>query len=189
MRFYQVDDDLSVVGRWVLGSAVTPDGRAVDEYQFTEGIRVSVSGPLVMDVRCEGDTTDFTLAAFDVPVVSERVASALAAFDSACIQRIPVLFNRKLAEHFDILNVAKTVKCLDETRSDIQWRRDDNDSLDNAGGYQMVAKKVIRSDLAVDHPIFRLEGWSIALVVREDVKDALETLGVTGIVFIELETS
>ncbi len=37
-----------------------------------------------------------------------------------------------------------------------------------------------------DAKVFRTWGWSIALVVSEDIKDALERTGATGLQFTEV---
>jgi hypothetical protein len=45
---------------------------------------------------------------------------------------------------------------------------------------------VINSDKIGDAPNFRLWGWDM-IIVREDVKQAIEEAGITGCVFHEIE--
>jgi hypothetical protein len=86
-----------------------------------------------------------------------------------------------------VLNSLRVVRCLDEGRSEfIKWTEDDH-RADLAGQYRQVTKLVLeRSAIPVDAHFFRIDGWLVALVVSEVVKDAMERVGCFGAKFIEV---
>jgi hypothetical protein len=55
------------------------------------------------------------------------------------------------------------------------------------GTFRDVTKAVIDSKKIGDVPIFRLWGWEMMILVREDVKRAIEEAGITGCIFREIE--
>ncbi len=66
-------------------------------------------------------------------------------------------------DQFCVLVATKLIRCIDDKASEevLIWTPEDGRPENDA-------------------KVFRTWGWSIALIVREDIKDALERLGATG---------
>jgi hypothetical protein len=89
-----------------------------------------------------------------------------------------------------VLNATRVVRCLDESRSEyIKWTKEDH-RADLAGQYRQVSRLVL-DPLAIpeDAKFFRIEGWLVALVVSEAVKEAMERAGCRGATFTEVSPS
>jgi hypothetical protein len=63
---------------------------------------------------------------------------------------------------------------------------DENDQPERAGEYRNVVGMRIDTSRVGDVKVFRPCGWTIVLVVSEDIKDALERTGATGMTFTEV---
>jgi hypothetical protein len=148
---------------------------------------VSESGPLKGTVSHPGRVLDFTLTSFNVPVVRGRVADAVRGVAGSDVQCLPVDIAGQPG--MIALNALRVVRCLDETRSEfIKWTNEDR-RADLAGQYRQVTKLVLAHDaVPTDAHFFRVEGWLVALVVSEAVKEAMEGIGCLGAKFIELPT-
>ena len=65
------------------------------------------------------------------------------------------------------------------------WVFEVNDSVrpDKAGDYRGFFKMVVNPDKCAGFNIFRIKGFSIAIVVSAEVKQKLESAGVSGAQF------
>ena len=63
---------------------------------------------------------------------------------------------------------------------------DENDQPELAGQYRNVVGMRIDKSRVGDAKVFRPWGWPVVLVVSEDIKDALERTGATGLRFTEV---
>jgi hypothetical protein len=88
------------------------------------------------------------------------------------------------------LNSLRVVRCLDEQYSEfLKWTKEDH-RADLAGQYRQVTKLALRaSAIPADAHFFRIEGWTVALVVSELVKTAMESVGCLGAKFIEISAT
>jgi hypothetical protein len=77
--------------------------------------------------------------------------------------------------------------CLDEKRSEFtKWTKNDH-RADLAGQYRMVTRlRILTEQVPRDAHFFRVEGWRIALIVSEGVKEAMERVGCLGAKFVEV---
>jgi hypothetical protein len=158
----------------------------VDPWQFTEGHSVEISERLKMALQVAGKPLDFTLAGLDIPVVHAKVASILAELAPDDVQLLPVDIEGQ-PEQFNILVATNLIQCIDDEASEeVEYWRPEDERPEKTGNYRAVAGMRIDPSKAGDAKVFRTWGWTIALIVSEDIKEALERAGVTGIKFKEV---
>ncbi|WP_338041940.1 imm11 family protein [Myxococcus eversor] len=186
-RYFDLKDDMRIGGRWLLGTPTDVHGREVDDpWMFYRGERLPELGALNLPVTVPGRALDFSRAAFAAPVVHARVASVLSELASEEVQTMPVQIEGQ-SEPFFILVATQLIQCIDEraSRHIRKWTPEDG-RPEKLGKYRDVRGMRIDSEQVGDAKIFRPQGWAIVLIVREDIKDALERMGATGTTFEEV---
>jgi len=186
-RYYDLKDDMSIRGRWLLGTPTDVQGREVDDpWMFYRGERLPDLGPLKLPITVPGRALDFSRAAFAAPVVHARVASVLSELAPEEVQALPVKIEGQ-PEPFFILVATQLIQCIDEraSRHVRKWTPEDG-RPEKLGKYRDVRGMRIDPSKVGDAKIFRPQGWAIVLIVREDIKDALEGMGATGTTFEEV---
>jgi hypothetical protein len=186
-RYFDLSDDMTVPGRWVLGTPTDTQGREVDDpWMFYRGQRLPDLGPLKLPITVPGRALDFSRAAFAAPVVHARVASVLSDLAPEEVQTLPVEIEGQ-PEPFFILVATQLIQCIDEraSRHVRKWTPEDG-RPEKLGKYRDVRGMRIDASQVGDAKIFRPRGWAIVLIVREDIKDALERMGATGTTFEEV---
>jgi hypothetical protein len=182
MKFFRLLGDPSRSGKWLPAEPLSTDNVEIDAREFTKGKPYYGPSPCRVPIAQQGIPTEFTLAAFDMPIVSRRLGSILDSICPGAIQHFPVTVG-ECCSTYEILNVTTVAHCIDETRSDImKWKPEDR-RPEKVGMYRMVTNLTINPDRAGSNHIFRLGGWEIALVVSDDVKKAIEGTRDLGIVF------
>ncbi len=183
-RYFQLRDDVTVPSRWHLGFATLPDG---SEPLLDAGIRLDWSGRPVVPVTHPGRVLDFSLTSFGVPVATQALADAVSAIAGSEVQRVPVEINGQAG--MVVLNAVRVIRCIDEARSEfLKWAAQDH-RADLAGQYRQVTRLVLdRTAVPSDAHFSRIDGWHVALIVSDAVKDAMERVGCTGAKFIALES-
>jgi len=157
-------------------------GREIDPRAFVFGKRYAGFQPLTIGARHTGRSVDFNFADFDMPVVRKSICRRVAADAGAGVQLVPVTV-RESREEFEILNVVDVVECFDEGRSKFtKWTSEDGQP-EKIGQYRMVAVLALDPRKARGHKIFRVQGWEVALIVEEQIKEILEEEKTSGIVF------
>jgi len=176
MRYFDLFDDMSVKGRWHL-SEVTAAGEEVN-WPLTDGRPYQGMTRVAVEVQYPGPPLDFTLTAFGVPVASKKLAAAVRAVAKGDVEGVPA----RIEGHsgFEVLNVVRTVDCLDEQRSRFTiWT--DKDQPEKVGHYESVPRlRVDPKRISGDAHLFRLARWEVALVVSERLKEAMERAGCRG---------
>ncbi|MDC0708106.1 hypothetical protein POL68_06450 [Stigmatella sp. ncwal1] len=188
MRYFKLSDDMSRQGRWLLGDPTDSQGQEVDDpWQFKAGCPVAIEERLKIPIYHPGSSLDFTLT--DVggaPVVHKRVASIFAELAPDDVQVIPVDVDG-LIEPYCILVATRLIRCIDDNASEeVRYWKPEDDRPDKVGKYRAVYGMRIDPTKVGDAKIFRTWGWTVALIVSEDIKDALERAGVTGCQFKEV---
>ncbi|KQV52726.1 hypothetical protein ASC95_07855 [Pelomonas sp. Root1217] len=163
-----------------MASPTTGHGEEVDPRLFTQGKRVDIAGDLYLSKRREGKPLDFTLADFDMPVVSDRLAALLLQHAKDEIQLVPVSVHGEPST-YQILNVCAAVPCIAEPETVVtRWGPDDG-RPDKIGQLRMVMSPVMSADQHGGQAIFRAEGWQIMLLCHCGLAQALISSGFSGI--------
>ncbi|WP_309889556.1 imm11 family protein [Archangium sp.] len=185
-RYYDLRDNRYHPGRWHLRSPVDEHGREVSPWQFTKGRWLEQQGLIRFPVKPDGVELDFSWAAFNIPVVSHRFVQLFERLGLQETQFLPVQVENHPAPWF-ILNTLRTLRCIDDARcEEVEYWRPEDGQPEKVGQYQSVAGLRIDPTKVEGVRIFRPWGWSIALLVSEDVKEALEREGLIGTRFIEV---
>jgi hypothetical protein len=189
MRYFDLFQDLYIPGIWYLGTPMDGHGQRIGTWVFTDGQSVSVVEPLRVGFSRPGKPLDYSLAdAGSVPVVTPRVASVLQALAPGDIQTFPIQVEGQ-PEPYVLVNVTRLVKCIDSQASEhveLWVPEDENDQPERTGEYRNVVGLRVDKSRVGDAKIFRPWGWHVALIVSEDIKDALEGIGATGMHFTEV---
>ena len=186
-RYYQLRDDMSVPGRWHLGNPVDSQGKEADVWQFGKGQRLPEQGALRFQLEVPGHPLDFSLDTLAIPVVHRRVVALferLGLQDE--VQFIPVAVEGQREPWF-VLNALRIVPCIDETRCDEvqRWTPEDG-RPDKVGQYRSVIGLRVDPTKVGEARILRPWGWTVALIISEDLMQAMEAEGFTGTKFLEV---
>ncbi|WP_395843119.1 imm11 family protein [Cystobacter fuscus] len=188
MRYFKLSDDMEVPGRWLLGDPTDSQGHELDDpWQFTDGVPVRVEKRLRIPIDHPGKPLDFSLAGVGVtPIVHERAASIFAELASDDVQVIPVDIDGQPGPYC-ILVATRTLRCIDDHASaQVQYWKPEDGRPDRVGEYRAVHGLRIDPAQVGEARVFRTWGWTVALIVSEDIKEALERAGVTGMKFKEV---
>lgn len=186
-RYFDLSDDMTFRGRWLLGALTDHQGRPLSEpWVFTDGTPIADPGRLRLPVDVPGKALDFSLAADVIPVVHVRVASVFAELAPDDVQCFPVEVEGQ-PEQFFVLVATKLIRCIDDkaTEEILMWTPEDG-RPEMVGEYRDVRGMRIDASQVGDAKVFRTRGWPIALIVREEIRDALERMGATGTEFEEV---
>jgi hypothetical protein len=188
MRYFDLSADLHAPGRWELGMPTDGQGREVEEWwRFTDGHPMTLEQPLRVPLREHGGTPlDYSEAGISIPIVSSRVAMLLTELVPGDVQLLPVEVESQ-ADPFYILVVTRLVKCIDDERSEeVQYWKPEDGRPERVGQYRSVFRMRIDPTQVGGAKVFRTWGWTSALIVSEDVKQALEHMRATGLKFTEV---
>ncbi|WNG42861.1 hypothetical protein F0U60_01190 [Archangium minus] len=187
-RFYALEIDVYVPGRWYLSAPAKIDGQEVDDiWQFVEGKPLQLSERLQVPVSRPGKPLDIDFAgAGQSPVVSARVASVFRELSPDTVQLFPVEVEGQSVPYY-LLNVSRLIDAVDERacRSVERWKPEDG-RPDRVGEYHAISGLRIDPAKAGDARVFRLWGYSLPIIVDEEVKVALEATGCAGGMFTEV---
>ncbi len=186
-RYFRLYDDMNSPERWVLDDTLDAQGRPVGARLFLNNVPLRLDGRLRVPILHPGSPLDFSFSdSGDFPVVTEKVASTLAEWAPDDVQLYPIEVDSRPEPYF-LVNVARLVKCIDDETSEevLYWKPDDN-RPDLLGQYRSVGGMRIDPSKVGDAKVFRTWGYPSVLLVAEDVKEALERTGATGLEFTEV---
>jgi len=184
-QYFDLHDDVYVPGRWMLDDLRDAHGQTLDGNKFVKGVPLDFDGALRLPLYRHGIPLDFSeLVGTRVPIVSRRVADLLLEMASNDIQSIPVRVETQAEEYF-LINVRRTVKCIDDNRSaEVQYWTPQDGRPAKVGKYRAVmGMRVDPDQIPPDINIFRPWGWTWTLVVSDAVRTSLLRLGATGMKF------
>ncbi|MHA7627396.1 imm11 family protein [Corallococcus sp. M7] len=134
-----------------------------------------------------GQPLDFTLVGVGLaPVIQAEAADILTRLAPDDVQLLPVTVASEPGPHF-LVNVLRLVRCIDDEASEevLYWKPEDG-RPEKVGKYRDVAGMRIDPTKVGDAKVFRTWGWTVALIVSEDIKEALEHENITGVKFREV---
>ncbi len=184
-RFFKLADDVYVPHRWHLDTPIDSQGHRVHDWDFKRGTPVHVAGRLRIPIEIAGKPLDYTEAGIRIPVVHVKVASMLAEQARGDVQLIPADIEG-YPEQYLVLVVTRLIHCIDEKASRILLWTDEDGEPERVGQYRDVRDMRIDRAKVGNAQVFRPEGWEVALIVSEEIKNALEHMGATGIRFQEV---
>lgn len=179
-KYFELEDNNSIRGRWFLESPRDEKGEWFPPYTFTAGHPIEPPGPLKLPLRRPGKPIDFTLADSAMPVANARTTELFERIAPGAIQRIPITLEAERDPYF-ILNVTRTVDCIDlQATEEVEYWKPEHGRPERVGDFRMVFGLRVDRLKAGGHPLFRLKGWTIALIASEEIKLALEREKVLG---------
>ncbi|MBN1208107.1 MAG: hypothetical protein JXB05_24800 [Myxococcaceae bacterium] len=183
--FFELYDDRYVPHRWHLDTPIDSQGREVHAWDYKRGAPVHVEGRLKIPVEIAGRPLDFSWAGLSIPVVHVKVASMLSERAPSDVQLIPADIEGQ-PDQYLVLVATRLIRCIDEKASRILlWTHEDG-VPHKVGQYRDVRDMRIDKAKVGNAKVFRPEGWEVALIVSEEIKDALERMGATGTRFEEV---
>jgi hypothetical protein len=181
-RFFDLNVDESVPGRWYLAEPSDGAGVEIDDiWRFTDGRPVEVRERMRFPLFKPGAPTDIEFAgAGQTPVLSARVAAVFREMAPDDVQLFPVDVEGAPDPYY-VLNVAKVRRCIDDAACEEArlWVPEDG-RPELVGTYHVVSGLRIDTSKVGDARVFRLWGWHPPIIVDGDIKAALERVGIVG---------
>ncbi|RKG84833.1 hypothetical protein D7W82_21275 [Corallococcus sp. CA049B] len=187
-RYFDLSEDVEAPGRWYLGDPVDENGVELeDPWMFRAGKPVQVKTPLRLPIDEPGRPLDFSAAGVGrAPILHVKLAKLFAELAPHDVQLLPVDIPGQ-PEQFSMLVATRMIRCIDERASEEARRWEPGDGRpEKVGKYRSVHGMRIDKSQVGDAKVFRTWGWSIALIVAEELKTALERTGATGMRFTEV---
>jgi hypothetical protein len=186
-RYFELTEDMSSPDRWLLGEPLDEQGQEIRTRQFMSGESTHFAGCLHVPIYHPGASLDFTrVDPGAIPVVTDKVARVLTELAPTDIQFFPVKVESK-AEPYFLVNVARLVKCIDDNAcAEVSYWTPEDGRPDKVGQYRAMYGMRIDPSKVGDAKVFRPWGYRVALLVAEEVKDALERTGASGLEFTEV---
>ena len=184
-RFFKLADDVYVPNRWHLDTPIDSQGRKVLDWDFKRGTPVHVEGRLKIPIEIAGRPLDFSEAGIGIPVVHVKVAAMLAELAPGDMQLIPADIEGQ-PDQYLVIVATRLIRCIDEKASRIRLWTVGGWSAQEGGQVPGRPGPAHRQGKVGNAKVFRPEGWEVALIVSEEIKDAMERLGATGTRFEEV---
>jgi hypothetical protein len=153
---------------------VNEHGEEIDPWQFKKGKAVELGCVPRFPIDVPGRPLDFCWAAFSIPLVQARFVSLFERLGVRDVQFIPAWVEGHSEPSF-ILNALRIICCIDDARcEEVQSWMPGDSRPDKVGQYR--AGHGLRIDPAKVEGacIFRPWGWTVALIISEDLKQAME---------------
>ncbi len=185
-RYYQLLDDMRFPSRWLLGSPLDERESEIDPWQFKDGVLLELGCVPRFPLDVPGHALDFSWAAMSIPVVHERFTKLFERLRVDGVQFIPAQIEGHPGPYY-ILNALQILRCIDDARSgEVQYWKPEDNRPDKLGEYRAVYGMRIDPSKVRDARIFRPWGWRVALIISEDLKQAIESSGLTGTRFVDV---
>lgn len=174
--------ELSDVDPWTLKS-----GQRIDNWKKDVAAYFNKEARLI----------DFPFSAYDIPIFSPKLIALMESNNITNIQFLPLKIinstNKNAIDGYCIANYLDVIDCLDRNLSIYEvWTKENllywEERPWMLNTYRDVKRIVLSNSKTVNSPVFRLKGWEVAVIVREDVKKAIEQANITGCVFSEIES-
>ncbi|ATB40027.1 hypothetical protein CYFUS_005475 [Cystobacter fuscus] len=185
-RYFELEDDMRIEGRWHLRHPLDEHGQKINPWRFTKSQWLEPQGTIRFPVKPDGLTLDFTVDAFGTPVVHGRMVQLFERLGIQEVQFLPAQIEGHMGPFF-ILNTLRTIRCIDDARcEEVQYWKPEDGQPEKVGRYRVVAGMRIDPLKVGDARIFRTWGFSLGLIISEDLKQAMEAEGLTGTRFVEV---
>ncbi|NOK17302.1 imm11 family protein [Corallococcus carmarthensis] len=182
-HFYDIG--IADVHQWVLELPAPASGGELDDpWMFGDGRRLPDPGPLTSRPFREGPQRSFSVAnSGRTPVADEQVANVFRTLAPDDVQTFPIEIEGT-GKNLYIINATRCFKCVDEENSkEVQIYPPDGVAPERAGTYRAIHGLRIDPAKTEGARVFRIQGYSSALIVSEEIKRALEEVGNLGVRF------
>ncbi|MFP2900930.1 imm11 family protein [Corallococcus sp. 4LFB] len=182
-NFYWVG--LADVPRWLIETPTRTSGEAFDEpWLFTDGGILPDPGSIKSQVSHPGTQRAFVFGGVErTPIVSEALANVFRTLAPNDVQLFPVSIEGAPERYF-VVNATKVVDAIDEARCrEVHHHDEDDPAPGYEGEYDWIYGLRIDPSKTEGAQVFRLKKFKTALIVSEDVKNALEGVGNLGVSF------
>ena len=191
-KYYKLrpDEGFWCIGEKAIGEVV--DKRFGQQYgynvhRFKESKRVKCDPPVApFEIIAAGIVADVNLTLFSAPVVSEKVVDLLGEeFSDSNIQLFPSSVDGH-SGNWCVLNALDgfDMDCVDHEKSRIQYHRADHPRT--PGELHYIEKLIVLPDKVQGSDFFRINEWSVVLLVSERVKNAFDKAGVRGLDYLPI---
>jgi hypothetical protein len=171
--------DSAIPDLWFLGQPVSHSGEVIDARRFTACARFGpVDEPLRLPILRTGRTARLTFGAFDMPVVDRALGVSFSAAADGDVEPVPAIAED--GSELSIANVLRCLDCIDESKTVGEKWEESHGRPDRTGRYRTIVHLFIDRN-RVDHEIFRVSGWEVALVVSDRFAQATGLVTVEGI--------
>jgi hypothetical protein len=157
----------------------------VHDWDFKRGKPVHIEGRLKIPIEIAGRPLDFSEAGIRIPVVHAKVANVLTELAPSDIQLIPAAIEGQ-PDQYLVMVAIRLIRCIDEKASRIRLWTVEDGVPKKVGQYRDVRDLRVDKSKVGNAQVFRPEGWEVALIVSEQIKDAMDRLGATGTRFTEV---
>ncbi|AGC42243.1 hypothetical protein MYSTI_00894 [Myxococcus stipitatus DSM 14675] len=186
-RYFRLEEEV-LAENWYLGTPLEPQGQELEDMrEFSSGEPVHARRRMTIPIGEPGRRRDFNMAgAGRTPVVNIKVATLFAELAPEDVQLFPVDI-KGCPDEYQILVATRLIRCIDDQASEeiLRWKPED-ERPDKLGMYRSVYGMRIDRTKVGDAKVFRTWGWTVALIVSEDIKVAMERARVTGAEFEEV---
>ncbi|RKH57745.1 imm11 family protein [Corallococcus aberystwythensis] len=188
-RYFRLSEEVDAPGRWYLGDPVDEGSVEVENpWLFSAGKSIDAPGRLRIPIDEPGRPLAYSEAGIGgTPILHVTLATVFAELAPDDVQLFAVDIPGH-PEQFSMLVATRLIRCIsDEASREVEyWDPIKHKQPEKAGQYYSVAGMRIDTSKVGNAKIFRPWGWSIALIVSEDLKTALERTGATGMHFTEV---
>ncbi|NNC09477.1 hypothetical protein HJC10_42545 [Corallococcus exiguus] len=182
-KYFDLSDHVAE-GFWCLGHPLDDQRRELDDpWQFSVGEPAHFKGQIKLPLDLEGESRDYSHAAFGTPVVNAKLAALFQELAPHDVELIPVEVDDRAGPYF-ILNALRKFTCIDtEASAEVDYWSEEDGIPEKVGKLFSISDMRIDPSKVGDAKVFRPSEWRVALIVSEDIKSAMERAGVTGAVF------
>jgi hypothetical protein len=128
------------------------NGQELWHGHLTEGLPISVRGPLRIGLYVPGRALDFSTTALNVPIIHGKVKELLGQLGlDGQIQLFPIAVEVQ-AESYYLLNLLRVVRCIDDARcEEVAYRTVEDGYEDRIGEYRnVVGMRILLPQLPLD---------------------------------------
>jgi hypothetical protein len=179
--YFQVDINVRIKNRWVLGDHESTDPEDRRRIFHAEPVR----GRITIEPSDHGIEMGFALTAFGLPVAKNDVAEQIKSVAGDDVQIVPAFIEGRSG--FSVVHCLRTIECVDEGRS--VFDRYPHDDPHRRTGYRGFAKLIVDTNrIPADAHYFHAAGWQIKLIVSKQIRNIVRAAENTGVKFESVTT-
>jgi hypothetical protein len=177
--FYEIEDDLNIDNRWMLGNLNLPEDYAWNDIESQSLINTV---DWTIEILLPGSPLDVTIVDFGLIMANKRFINLLPV-EEVEYKTIKIL-NYKGNDTFYLVAVKNIIDCIDKDKSKYKlWKENNNIRPDLAGQYEYFTELKLKTEKIAGYSIFIVKGYESTRVVSEEVKNKFQEYNLKGITF------